>query len=97
VYVLVAAPLFWAWYVVLPIALLALADAVPLTIILTVTSRIVAPLDLIRLRDGLSWTTQVWLTTAIALWIPLAYIVWRMSINVALSGRCQPNNYRCQV
>jgi len=76
VYVLVS-PVFWAWYVLLPIALLSLADAVPLTIILTVTSRIVAPLDLIRLRGGLSWTTEVWLTTVIALWLPLAYIVWR--------------------
>jgi len=42
-----------------------------------VTSRIVAPLDLIRLRGELSWTTEVWLTTVIALWLPIAYIVWR--------------------
>jgi hypothetical protein len=61
----------------MPIALLALADDVSLIILLTTTSRIVAPLNLMRVRGGLSLTTEVWLTTVIALWLPLAYIAWR--------------------
>jgi len=75
-FVLLAAPVYWAWYVVMPIALLALAGDVSLVIVLTATSRIVAPLNLIRQGGGFSVTTEVWLTTVVALWLPLAYIAW---------------------
>jgi hypothetical protein len=75
-FVLLAAPVYWPWYVVMPVALLALAGDVSLIIVLTATSRIVAPLNLIRLQGGFSLTTEVWLTTVIALWLPLAYIAW---------------------
>jgi hypothetical protein len=36
----------------------------------------VAPLNLVRVRGGVSLTTEVWLTTVIALCLPLAYIAW---------------------
>jgi hypothetical protein len=49
-----------------------------LVIVLAATSRIVAPLNLIRLSGGFSLTTEVWVTTVIALWLPLAYIAWLM-------------------
>ena len=76
-YVLVASPTYWAWYVLLPIALLALTGDMPLIFVLTASSRLVAPLDVIRLRGGVSWPTEVWLTTLIALWLPLAFIAAR--------------------
>jgi hypothetical protein len=75
-FVLLAAPVYWPWYVVMPIALLALAGDASLVIVLTATSRIVAPLNLIRVVGGFSVTTEVWLTTVVALWLPLAYIAW---------------------
>jgi hypothetical protein len=77
-FVLLAAPLYWAWYVMMPIALLSLAGDVPLIVVLTATSRIVAPLNLLRLRGAFSLTTEIWLTTVIAVWLPLAYIAWRI-------------------
>ena len=61
----------------LPIALLALTGDMALIFVLTAASRLVAPLDLIRLRGGISWPTEVWLTTVIALWLPLAFIAAR--------------------
>jgi hypothetical protein len=70
--------LYWPWYVVMPIAPLALAGDVPLIIVLTATSRIVAPLNLLRLRGVFSLTTEIGLTTVIALWLPLAYIAWHL-------------------
>jgi alpha-1,6-mannosyltransferase len=76
-YVLIAAPLYWPWYVLMPIALLALADDIPFVIVLTMASRIVAPLNVIRSHDGLSGSTQVWVTTAVGLWLPMAYLAWR--------------------
>jgi alpha-1,6-mannosyltransferase len=77
-FVLLAAPVYWAWYVVMPITLLALAGDASLVIVLTASSRIVAPLNLIRMGGGFSSTTEVWVTTVIALWLPLAYIAWHM-------------------
>jgi hypothetical protein len=75
-FVLAAAPVYWPWHVMMPIALLALAGDFSLIIVVTATSRIVAPLNLVRVRGGVSLTTEVWLTTVIALCLPLAYIAW---------------------
>ena len=76
-FMLVTSPLYWPWYVVTPIALLALADDRALIMVLTVTSRAVAPLDLLRVRGAFTLTTQLWLTTIVALWLPSAWLVWR--------------------
>ena len=73
-YILLASPAYWAWYVTLPIALLTLAGDLPLVLVLTITSRLVAPFDLLRLHGGFSRDTEVWLTTVIGLWLPLALI-----------------------
>lgn len=80
-YILVGAPAYWAWYVVLPVALLTLAGDIPLLLVLTVASRLVAPLDLIRLRGGVSWATEVWVTTVIALWLPLVFLALRAKVD----------------
>jgi hypothetical protein len=44
---------------------------------LTVTSRVVAPLNVMRLRDAFDRPVEVWFVTVIGLWLPLAYIIWR--------------------
>jgi len=75
-FVLLAAPLYWPWYVVTPIALLAVTGDLGTILVLTVTSRLVAPLNLLRLHGALSQTTEVWLTTVVALWLPIAYCAW---------------------
>jgi alpha-1,6-mannosyltransferase len=75
-FVLLAAPLYWPWYVVTPIALLAVTGDVGTILVLTATSRLVAPLNLLRLHGALSQTTEVWLTTVVALWLPIAYCTW---------------------
>ena len=77
VYLLVSSPLYWPWYVLLPIALLAMVGDITLVCVLTATSRLVAPLNLMRLRDAIERPTEVWLVTVVGLWIPLAYIIWR--------------------
>lgn len=74
VYVLIGSPLYWAWYVLLPIALLAMAGDVATVCVLTVASRLVAPLDLLRLAGLFPWSAEVWLTTIVGLWLPLAFV-----------------------
>ena len=76
-FVLLAAPLYWPWYVVMPIALLAVGGDVQTIIVLTMTSRMVAPLNLLRVHGAFSTSTEVWLTTVVALWLPLAWLAWR--------------------
>jgi len=85
-YVLVSSPLYWAWYVMLPVALLAVAGDAPLVLMITVGSRLVAPLDVIRLTGAFRWSTEVWLTTVIGLWVPLAFIIWRALRPVRAQG-----------
>jgi hypothetical protein len=76
-FVLLAAPLYWPWYVVMPIALLAISGDMQTIVVLTATSRLVAPLNLLRLRGAFSTSTEVWLTTVVAVWLPLAWLAWR--------------------
>jgi len=76
-YVIVSAPLFWAWHMLLPIALVAATRNLPLLCVLTITSRLVAPLDAMRLRGMWSWRTEAWITTLVALWLPLLFMVWQ--------------------
>jgi hypothetical protein len=78
-YVLVSSPLFWAWYVLLPIVLLIGARNLMLVCVLMACSRLVAPFDLLRLHGILTWGAQAWLTTVIGLWVPLAFAVWQHS------------------
>jgi hypothetical protein len=89
-YMLLSSPAYWAWYALLPIALLTAADEFALAWVLTAGSRLVAPLDVMRLHGTLAWPTEVWATTIVALWLPLAYVVWRTvrrrSEQAALSG-----------
>jgi hypothetical protein len=76
-YLFVSSPLFWAWYLLLPIALLAPTRNLALLVVVTAGSRLVAPLDLVRLQHVISWTAEMWLTTVVALWMPLAFAIWQ--------------------
>jgi hypothetical protein len=72
-YVLVASPRFWPWYVMLPTALLCASGRrrdIALAFALTACARAVAPLDVIRLGNAISWPTEVWATTIIGVWVP---------------------------
>lgn len=82
-YVVVSSPLFWAWYMLLPIALIAATGNLPLLCVVTVASRLVAPLDQLRVYGILNNPAQVWLTTIIALWVPLAFLVWQRARSAA--------------
>jgi hypothetical protein len=72
-YVLVASPRFWPWYVMLPTALLCASGRrrdIALAFAWTACARAVAPLDVIRLSNAISWPTEVWATTIIGVWVP---------------------------
>jgi alpha-1,6-mannosyltransferase len=78
VYTLVAAPIYWPWYPALAVALLALSPGVwslALIVALSLGSRLVAPLEVIRENGFLPWSFQVWVTTAVAVAAPLLVFV----------------------
>jgi len=82
-YVLLASPRFWPWYVTLPAALLCASGRmrdIVLAYVLTLCARLVAPLDVIRLGDAISWPVEVWATTIVAVWIPAAFWIWQSSL-----------------
>ena len=77
-YVLVASPSFWPWYHVLPVALLALTPtsaSLALIITLSLGSRLVAPLEVVRENGFISWSLEVWTTTTLAIFVPLALVL----------------------
>jgi hypothetical protein len=76
VYVLVAAPRFWPWYVVLPVALLCATgtrQAVLLVVVLTFCARLIAPVNLIYRVNAIDRPTAVWISTLVGVWIPVAW------------------------
>ncbi len=76
-YVLIAAPRFWPWYVALPTALLALTPdrrSILFILVLTFCAKLIAPLDILRVSEAISWTTQSLVMTVVGVWIPL--LVW---------------------
>jgi Gpi18-like mannosyltransferase len=76
-YVLVVTPRFWPWYVMLPTALLCASGRRPdiaVAFALTACARAVAPLDVIRFSNAISWPVQVWATTIVGVWVPA--LVW---------------------
>jgi hypothetical protein len=74
-FLFVSAPLFWAWYFLLPIAFLAPTRSTALLVLVTACSRLVAPLDLLRVHHVIPWIAEVWLTTVVALWVPLLFAI----------------------
>jgi hypothetical protein len=73
-YVLIASPRFWPWYVVLPTALLALTPTrrnVQLVIVLSFCAKLVAPLDILRVLNVISWPAESALMTVLGVWLPL--------------------------
>ncbi len=78
VYALVASPLFYAWYLVLPIALLALAPVRPAVLLvagLSVVGRSVAPLGDLR-PEVQPFLNAHWLIQLVGLVVGLAAFAW---------------------
>jgi hypothetical protein len=74
--VLVAAPRFWPWYVVLPVALLCATgtrQAVLMVVVLTFCARLTAPVNLIYRVNAIDRPTAVWISTLVGVWIPVAW------------------------
>jgi hypothetical protein len=74
-YVLIASPSYWPWYVALPIALLALVPrgvSFWMVLILTLTSRAVAPLSDLAANGFLDWPQAINLVSGIGTSLPLA-------------------------
>jgi alpha-1,6-mannosyltransferase len=89
-YVLIATPIYLAWYATLSIALMTLVldgPVVPLLLVTTLCSRVVAPFN--DLVDSGFLSNHEWLlaTTAIGVWIPLAVLVLGSSGNRPRSWR----------
>lgn len=87
-YVLIAVPRFWPWYVALPTALLALTPtrrSILMILALTFCSKLIAPLDLLRVSEAVSWTTEAVVMTMVGVWVPL--LVWvKMSFRAHASA-----------
>ncbi len=74
VYLLVAAPSYWPWYAVLPVALMALSPDrlfVAMVVVVSFCSRLVAPIDDMAVNGFGNWTREVWSITLIGLVVPL--------------------------
>ncbi len=74
VYVLVASPAYWPWYVALPIALLALCPDdlfLPITLIVSIGARLVAPLEVMENRGFITLQVSHAATAAIGVALPL--------------------------
>ncbi|MBW4564977.1 MAG: hypothetical protein KME32_28490 [Mojavia pulchra JT2-VF2] len=72
VYVLVASPAYWPWYVSTPLALMTLSPHSNFwtLFVFTFCSRLVAPIDLMRVNGFTTWKYQALITTLIALMLP---------------------------
>jgi len=76
-YVVLTSPMFWPWYMLLPIALFVLTGDLRLVCVVTVTSRVVAPFDIMRVHGAFTWTTEAWMTVVLGSWIPLLALAWQ--------------------
>jgi alpha-1,6-mannosyltransferase len=84
---LMLAPGYWPWYATLPVALMALSPDRTFTyaiIVVSVASRLAAPLERLRINGLMDWNASVITTTVIGLWAPAillaagaAWIAWR--------------------
>ncbi|MGE3510730.1 MAG: hypothetical protein AB7N65_17795 [Vicinamibacterales bacterium] len=65
---------YWPWYVVVPVALYALAPtsayAIPTVMALSAAGRLVAPIERLRIQGVGDWPTATVLTTVVGLWLP---------------------------
>src|SRR5262249_21206484 len=81
---LVVAPGYWSWYVVLPVALLALAPrGLPalMILIMSLGARLAASIDALRIHGAMSWPTEVIAATVVGIWLPALAVItvggWR--------------------
>lgn len=79
-YALFAAPDYWPWYACLPVALLIAADTknlLWLVMLMSITARLCAPLELLRDHGHLSMIAAKGATTGLGATLPLvALVVW---------------------
>lgn len=79
-YALVSSPDFWPWYACMPVALLIVADVDRLgwlAVLMSLTARLCAPLDLIRDHQFLSMVAAKGALTGVATTLPLIVLaVW---------------------
>jgi hypothetical protein len=77
-YVLIASPTYWPWYVAMPLALMALSPHggfLAMSVVLAFCSRLVAPIDDVVANGFTTWNVEVIATTAVGLLLPLAIYV----------------------
>jgi alpha-1,6-mannosyltransferase len=82
---LLIAPVYWPWYVTLPIAMLALTPSrsfVTIVMVFSVASRLASPLDRLRLNGLTGWHEIVIAMTVVGLWMPaVVFAVWAVRRN----------------
>ena len=79
IFVLVASPLYWAWYAALPITLIALTRReifLGMVPVLTVSSRLIAILPTVRINEFIGHWTDIQLSTVIGVIIPLGFLMY---------------------
>jgi alpha-1,6-mannosyltransferase len=78
--VVLLGPVFWPWYMVAPVALLALCPTtghVWTILLVSFFGRLAAPVDRLRLNGLMDWQTAVVFTTVLALWVPMVILAAR--------------------
>lgn len=74
---LFVAPGYWPWYATLPIALLALTpsgSSVAALVAISLASRLVAPVDDLRLDRFMDWEHEMFVSTIVGIWLPAVSI-----------------------
>jgi alpha-1,6-mannosyltransferase len=77
-YALFASPDYWPWYSCMPVALLIVADTqrfLWLVMLMSVTARLCAPLELLRAHDYLSMVAAKGIMTGLCTTLPLALLL----------------------
>jgi hypothetical protein len=95
-YLLIASPVYWAWYAAFPLSLMALSPDGAfrwMAPVLSLCSRLVAPIDDIAANGFTDWKVLVVVTTTIGvalplvIWLALSVQQWRKDGVAALAGR----------
>lgn len=90
-YLLVFSPGYWPWYITLPLALMALSPRgiyLWMTLILTLCSRLIAPLADLAVNGFVPWPTALWLIPAVGVTLPLVLLL------LLLLGNAMPQRQR---
>jgi len=95
-YLLIASPDYWSWYACIPVAWIAVGEVGRLfwlAFLMSLTGRLVAPLELLHVHGYLSWHAAKGTITALGSLVPLLALAfwgwrqWQLGRPVALSTR----------